>query len=94
MHEVGGQARTWSAGAKACRRAPTGHLIAPTGFPKGQSAPGLLCGHEAKPADRSIRPPRGGCQPPITPGGGYQLWRAPKYLTDNASHWPTIHKLP
>ena len=83
-----------SAGAEARRRAPTGHPIAPTGFPKGRSAPRLLRGRKPKPADRSIRPPRGGRQPPITPGGGYRLRRAPKCLTDNASHRPTVHKLP
>ena len=40
-----------------------------------------------------MRPPRGGCQPPVTPGGGYGLRRAPKCLTDNVRHRPTIHRL-
>lgn len=40
-----------------------------------------------------IHPPKGGYQPPVTPGDGYELRLTPESFTDSDSHRPTTHKL-
>ena len=74
-------------------KVPMGDPICPTELPKEWSAATLGI-HDPKACPRcAIYSSEGGYQPPVTPGGGYELRLTPKCLWDNDSHRPIIHRL-
>jgi len=69
-----------SPGAKA-RGGPAREIQLPPLSSPGDGPPQEHFGaREGPPPHCDIRPPGGGYQPPITPGGGYRLQRAPECL--------------
>ena len=67
--------------SRSAEGSPAGNPIAPTVFPRERSAAGSTSDPRRSPVHCDICPPRGGYQPPITPGGGYRLRRTSECLT-------------